>query len=430
MATETSALTVISVPGVAARGDLTFLQLPMGYLVGRLAVAVWLLPGYFTGEQETAYTRLEHRFGPATRRATSAIFLLTRALADGVRVYAGAIPLAVLAGWNVPLAILAMSLVTLFYTWHGGLKAVVWVDVVQLLVYVAGGVVALYLASSLAGGLGPALTTAAAAGKLTVIDPTLSFTTPYTLFGGIIGGAMLSAASHGTDHLIVQRLLASRSLQAARLALVGSGVLVLAQLALFLLIGTAIWAAGLAPADVPADQLFPRFVVGHFPPGLAGLIVAAILAASMSTHSSAISALASSITHDLYASWTGRTDPSHLFRVGRAWSLAWGILITIVALGFNLVAGGGQTPVVVFALSIASITYGALLGAYILAGGPARIEGRDVMTGIGVAVVIMLGIFLTKQSLAWPWYVPLGTLITVATGVGMSAVASRHGGRR
>jgi len=228
---------------------------------------------------------------------------------------------------------------------------------------------------------------------------------------------MLSAASHGTDHLIVQRLLASRGLAAARIALVGSGLVVLVQFALFLLIGIAIWAARLAPGDLPADQIFPRFVVEHFPHGLSGLIVAAVLAASMATHSSAISALASSITHDFYAGWTGRTDPAHLFRVGRAWSLIWGVLITLVALGFNAVAGGGQTPVVVFALSIASITYGALLGAYLLAGGPRRVGGGSVIAGITVAVSVMLVIFLTRQKLAWPWYVPLGTSITVLTGL-------------
>ena len=423
VATETSALTVISVPAVAARGDLTFLQLPIGYLIGRIAVAAWLLPGYFTGEQETAYARLEHRFGTATRRVTSGIFLVTRVLADGVRVYAGAIPLAVMAGWNVPLAIVVMSLVTLLYTWHGGLKAVVWVDVVQLLVYVSGGVVALWIAVGLAGGLGPTLAAAAGAGKLKLIDPTVNFTTTYTLLGGLIGGALLSAASHGTDHLIVQRLLASRGLAAARRALVGSGVVVLAQFALFLFIGIAIWAAQLAPANIPADQIFPRFVVEHFPPGLAGLIVAAVLAASMATHSSAISALASSITHDFYAGWTGRTDPGHLFRVGRAWSLVWGVLITLVALGFNAVAGGGQTPVVVFALSIASITYGALLGAYLLSGGPRWVTGRSVIAGIALAVVVMLTIFVTRQKLAWPWYVPLGTLVTVLTGLLIGALA-------
>jgi Na+/proline symporter len=296
----------------------------------------------------------------------------------------------------------------------------------QLMVYVSGGVVALVIAARLTGGLSATLAAAGTAGKLKLIDPTVSFTTTYTLLGGIIGGAMLSAASHGTDHLIVQRLLASRSLRAARVALIGSGLVVLVQFALFLLIGTAIWAAGLAPTDIPADQIFPRFVIEHFPHGLAGLIVAAVLAASMATHSSAISALASSITHDFYASWTGRSDPDHLFRVGRAWSLIWGVVITLVALGFNLVAGGGQTPVVVFALSIASITYGALLGAYLLAGGSGRIVGRDVNAGIAVAVVAMLAVFLTKQKLAWPWYVPLGTAITVLTG---SVLAILESGR-
>jgi SSS family transporter len=417
VATETSALTVISVPAIAARGDLTFLQLPLGYLVGRIAVARWLLPGYFRGDQDTAYVRLEHRFGAATRRVASATFLVTRALADGVRVYAGAIPLALLAGWNAPLAIVLMSVVTLVYTWHGGLKAVVWVDVVQLLVYVTGGVVALWIAAGLAGGFPAALAAAGQAGKLRWLDPTVNFTTTYTLLGGLLGGAMLSAASHGTDHLIVQRLLASRGLAAARIALVGSGIVVLAQFTLFLFIGIAIWAAGLAPVDVPADQLFPRFVISHFPHGLAGLIVAAVLAASMATHSSAISALASSVTHDLYASWTGKTDPEHLLKVGRAWSLGWGVVITLVALGFNAIAGGGQTPVVVFALSIASITYGALLGAYLLAGGPARVTGPDVLWGIGVTVPTMLVIFLSRQPLAWPWYVPLGSLLTVVVSL-------------
>jgi Na+/proline symporter len=415
---------VISVPAIAARGDLTFLQLPLGYLIGRIAVAYWLLPGYFSGEQETAYARLEQRFGVATRRVTSGIFLLTRALADGVRVYAGAIPLAVLAGWNVPLAIVTMSLVTLAYTWHGGLKAVVWVDVMQLAVYVSGGFVAFWIAANLAGGMSATLAVAGAAGKLKLIDPTLSFTATYTLLGGLVGGAMLSAASHGTDHLIVQRLLASRGLGAARVALVGSGVVVMAQFTLFLFIGVAIWAARLAPSDLPVDQIFPRFVVEHFPHGLAGLIVAAVLAASMATHSSAISALASSVTHDFYASWTGRTDPAHLFRVGRAASLVWGALITLVALAFNRLAGGGQTPVVVFALSIASITYGALLGAYLLAGGPRWVTGRAVIAGIGVAVLVMLTIFLTKQKLAWPWYVPLGSAITVAIGLLLGGVLS------
>jgi len=430
VATETSALTVISVPAVAARGDLTFLQLPLGYLVGRLAVAAWLLPGYFTGQQETAYARLETRFGTPTRRLTSVIFLITRAMGDGVRIYASAIPLAVLAGWDVPVSILVMSAVTLLYTWHGGLKAVVWVDVIQLVIYLLGGVVALSIATGLAGGWDAMFSAAHASGHLRLIDPSLDLSRPYTLLGGLIGGAMLSAASHGTDQLIVQRLLASRGLRAARFALVGSGILVIGQFALFLLIGVALVAAGQAPLDLPADQLFSSFIVNQMPVGLAGLMLAAIMAAAMSTQASAINALASSVTHDLYASWTGRRDAVHLFRVGRAASLVWGALVTGVALAFDAAAGGGQTPVVVFALSIASVTYGALLGAYLLAGGPGRVGGRDVITGIAIGLACMLMVFFGTSlaaaggpswlaaagRLSWPWYVPLGTLITVTGG--------------
>ncbi|MGH7656824.1 MAG: sodium:solute symporter family transporter, partial [Gemmatimonadales bacterium] len=190
VATETSALTVISVPAIAARGDLTFLQLTFGYLIGRLAVAMWLLPGYFRGEQETAYARLETRFGPGTRRLTSVVFLATRFLGDGVRVFASAIPLALLTGWSIPVSIIVMSVVTMIYTWHGGLKAVVWVDVLQLIIYVAGGLAALWVAWQLAGGPEVALTMAREAGKLRVFDFTVSLTSTYTFLGGLVGGAM------------------------------------------------------------------------------------------------------------------------------------------------------------------------------------------------------------------------------------------------
>jgi Na+/proline symporter len=194
---------------------------------------------------------------------------------------------------------LAMVLVTLVYTWFGGLKAVVWADEVQLVVSVSGGIAALFIAWDLAGGAGAALDLAAAAGKLRIVDPTVNLTSTYTLLGGIVGGAMLSAASHGTDHLIVQRLLATRSLRDAQRALVGSGIVVTLQFLLFLLVGSAIWAAGFAPDSLPGDSVFPRFIVEHLPRGLAGLVVAGILAAAMSTISSSINALASAVTHDI-----------------------------------------------------------------------------------------------------------------------------------
>jgi SSS family solute:Na+ symporter len=312
--------------------------------------------------------------------------------------------------------------------------------VVQLVVYLAGGIAAHMIAIKLAGGTQQVFAAAAAENKLRVIVPGIDFTATYTLLGGLIGGGMLTAASHGTDQLIVQRLLASGSLRDARRALVGSGIVVLLQFTLFLLIGTAIWAAGMAPDALPADQIFSRFVIEQLPAGLAGLVVAAILAAAMSTQSSAINALASSVTHDLYATWTGRTDPIHLLRIGRLWTVAWGVLITVAALIFHRIAGGGQTPVVVFALSIASITYGGMLGAYLLAAGPSWIRGSHVLVAVAVTLAVMLVVFFAKGlalrpglawlapagRLAWPWYVPLGTSITLVTGLGFAAAARKE----
>lgn len=440
VATETSALTVISVPGIGARGDLTFIQLAFGYLIGRIGVAAWLLPGYFDGTQETAYQRIERRFGVRSRRVVSVVFLVTRFLGDGVRIFAGAIPLALLTGWSIPVAILAMGLITLVYTWFGGLKAVVWADVVQLAVYVAGGIVALLIAWHLAGGAAHSFSLAAGAGKLRVFDLHISLTSTYTLLGGVIGGALLSAASHGTDHLIVQRLLATRSLKSAQRALIGSGVVVILQFLLFLLVGTAIWAAGFAPAGASADTLFPQFIIDHLPSGVAGLVVAGILAAAMSTISSSINALASSVTHDLYASVTGRTDPAHLLRVGRTFSLVWGLALVGAALFFFYFASGSDTPVVVLALSIASITYGALLGTYILGGKWRRARGVDAVRAVAVTVAVMLVVVFAKGlssvngfgwletvgELAWPWYVPLGTLVAVGVGILSSLTRSQH----
>lgn len=442
VATETSALTVISVPGIGASSDLTFLQLPMGYLIGRIGVAIWLLPGYFRGDQETAYARLETRFGAPTRRMLSLVFLVTRFLGDGVRVFAGAIPLALLTGWNIPLAILVMGVITLIYTWLGGIKAVIWADIVQLCVYVAGGIASLFIAVHLAGGVGHTWTLAAAAHKLRVFDFRWSFTIPYTFAGGLIGGALLSAASHGTDQLIVQRLLATRSLRDARVAIIGSGVLVIAQFLLFLLVGVALWASHNAPAGTAPDHYFADFVLHHLPVGLSGLVIAGILAAAMGSHSSAISALASSLTYDQYASWTGERDPAVLLKVGRVVSLAWGMALMVAAIGFNAWTAGTNTPVVVLALSIASVTYGALLGAYILSGAGAWMRGRDVIAGTSVAMVVMLvTIFASRLAtagvtwltglgkLSFPWYVPMGLLLTLVCAVISSRISSKPGAR-
>jgi SSS family transporter len=431
VATETSALTVISIPGIGARSDLTFLQVTLGYLVGRIGVALWLLPGYFRGDQETAYVRLESRFGPATRRLASSVFMVVRALSDSVRVFASAIPLAIVTGWSIPFlgldplatSIIVVGVFTLAYTWAGGIRAVVWVDVMQLVIYLVGGIATVLVAASIAGGFGDGIASALDAGKLKTIDWTVSFSIPYTFASGVIGGALLSSASHGTDHLIVQRLLATRNLSHARKALVGSGLMVIGQFTLFLVVGSFLWAAGFDDGRMASDQIYPQFVVAELPSGLAGLMVAGMLAAAMSTVSSTLNSLASATTHDFYAALTGDHDPRRLLKFGRWATVGWAVVLVGGAMSFR----GGDQPVVEVALSIASITYGGLLGTYILGGLFKRVTQPDVISAILVATITMIVVVLLKPgaffgSLAWPWYVPLGTLITICTGLASSTV--------
>jgi SSS family solute:Na+ symporter len=433
VATETSALTVISVPGLAARGDLTFLQISFGYLVGRIGVAALLLPGYFQGTQDPAYQRLEHRFGRLARRVASGVFLFTRALADCVRIFATAIPLAIITHWSMPVGIIAIGFVTLVYTWVGGLRAVVWVDVIQLGVYLVGGIATLIVATHMAGGI-DAFDRAWDAGKLHVIDFSFSFSKTYTIWGGLIGGALLSAASHGTDHLIVQRLLAARNLRDAQRALIGSGVFIIVQFALFLLVGTSLWLAGADQPGMRGDAIYPTFIVTHLPAGIAGLAVGGILAAAMSSHASAVNSLASASTHDFYAPITGRQEPEQLLRVGRLLTLVWTVVLVAGAIAFQ----DQNTPVVQLALSIASLTYGALLGTYLLGGIWPRARQIDVIIALVVSILVMSPIVLGAviphfpvhwlPGLAWPWYVPLGTLITMFVGM-LTSLLGRPGGQ-
>jgi len=386
-----------------------------------------LLPGYFEGTQDTAYQRLERRFGSGARRAASGVFLLTRALADCVRIFATAIPLAIITHWSLPAGILAIGLVTVIYTWVGGLRAVVWVDVIQLGVYLLGGVATLVVATQLAGGIS-AFARAWDAGKLVTLDFTPSFTVLYTFWGGVLGGALLAGASHGTDHLIVQRLLAARGLKDAQRALIGSGVFIIVQFALFLLVGTSLWLAG-ADQGGRSDAIYPSFVITRLPAGLAGLVVAGILAAAMSSHASAVNSLASASTLDFYAPLSGRQEPTHLLRVGRWLTLLW----TAVLVAGAMTLRNQNTPVVQLALSIASITYGGLLGTYLLGGWWSRARQRDVVVAIIVSVLAMTPVVLgvpwrVLPGLAWPWYVPLGTAVTVAVGI-LSSMLGQADGR-
>jgi SSS family solute:Na+ symporter len=437
VATETSALTFISIPGLAYVTNLGFLQLAMGYLLGRIVVAYTLLPRYYKGELVTAYALLERRFGLPTRRFASTIFMFTRAFGDSVRVFATAIPIALIIGpiipaqYVTPVSILILGLLTLLYTYHGGMRAVVWTDVVQTAVYIGGGVAALVLlGQGVDGGWSTILANAGEAGKLRVVDTYTGFDRAHTIFAGLIGGAFLSMASHGADQLIVQRLLASGNLADARKALIGSGIAVFFQFALFLMIGLGLYSFYQGRTFAVPDSIFPTFVVDVMPPGLTGLVVAAILAASMSTLSGSINSLAAATVHDIWLPLKKiPADDKRTFRAARIFSLMWGVVLLIAALLYRQQG----TPVVVVALSIASFTYGALLGGFFLGMLWRRAIQRDAILGMGVAILVMTFIVFSKQLLpvlpgmagiltpftkiAWPWYVLIGTSITMLVGI-------------
>jgi len=436
VASETSALTFISIPGLAYTGNLGFLQVAAGYILGRIVVAYVLLPRYFEGELVTAYTLLETRFGKETRRFTSIVFMATRAMADAGRVLATAIPIALIIGpvvprgYLMPSAILVLGALTILYTYRGGMRAVVWTELLQAGIYITGGISAVVLLGrAVTGGWSGILETASAAGKLQVIDLYTGFDKPHTIFAGLIGGAFLAMASHGADQLIVQRLLSSRSLKDAQRAIIGSGIAVFVQFTLFLTVGVGLWALYQGRTFSTPDAIFPTFIIEHMPHGLLGLIVAAIVAATMSTHSGAINSLAAATTHDIYLPLTGRTtsDPQ-TFRAGRLFALGWGIVLTLGALLFP----EGRTPVVVVALSIASFTYGALLGAFFLGIYNRRAIQRDAILGMSVGIVAMAWVVFAAPlakaypalapalqpfaGIAWPWYVLIGTTITLTVG--------------
>jgi SSS family transporter len=445
VASETSALTFISIPGLAYLGDLGFLQVVAGYVLGRVVVALVLLPRYFEGNLVTAYTLLETRFGSTTRRFTSLVFMATRALADAVRVFATAIPIALIIGpvmpreYLMPTAILVLGLLTVLYTYRGGMRAVVWTELVQAGIYVAGGISAIVLlGQSTPDGWNGILRHAGDAGKLGLIDVSTGFNKPHTVFAGLIGGAFLSMASHGADQLIVQRLLSARSLRDAQRAIIGSGIVVFLQFTLFLTVGLGLWSYYQGRAFDTPDAIFPTFIVEQMPNGLLGLIVAAVVAATMSTHSGAINALAATTTHDIYMPLSGRkADDPETFRMGRIFALGWGVVLTLGALLFP----EGRTPVVVIALSIASFTYGALLGGFFLGLFVTRARQRDAITGMSVGILTMAFIVFAKpltaaypslgaalgpfSDVAWPWYVLIGTTITVTAGSISSLFARR-----
>jgi solute:Na+ symporter, SSS family len=421
VAAETSTLTIISIPGLAYDTNLTFLQVVMGYVVGRVVISFVLLPHYFRGDLYTAYELIERRFGRSLRSLTAGLFLLTRAAAEGVRVYAVSIVVSIALGTGEVASIAIITALTLIYTFEGGLAAVIWTDVVQTVIYVGGTFVGLTTIVHLVpGGWGAIHAAAAGAGKLQLFDFRTSILIPYTFWAGVIGGAFLTTASHGTDQLIVQRLLAARGEKQSVTALLTSGIAILFQIALFLIVGIMLWAYYRTPSAVfgTADRIYPTFIVTRMPHGISGLLIAAILAAAMSNLSAALNSLSSSAILDFYVQLRPQADEKMKMRLSRLATLIWAIVL--FALAIIALHKGGR--VVEVGLKIASVAYGALLGVFLLGVLTRRANQRGAMLGMLFGFAVELYLWLGTH-VAWTWWVMIGTAVTYGVGYLISSVA-------
>jgi solute:Na+ symporter, SSS family len=444
VATETSTVTFISIPGVAFASNFTFLQLVIGYLLGRVVVSVLLIPPYFRGEMLTAYQLLGQRFGTSTKRLASAIFIGTRSLADGFRLFATGLVLAALfstgavgtvAARALPflppetavltIAIIILAVATVFYTYHGGMTAVVWTDVIQLAVYLVGAVVAAgLLLRDIPGGWSEVMAVAGPQGKFQVFDFTWDVTRSYTFWSGVIGGMFLTTATHGTDQMMVQRYLCADSVSSARRALLWSGVVVFMQFALFLLIGTLLYvfytqhaaaemAAFTVDGRVVTDRIFPQFIVQHLPVGVVGLVLAAILAAAMSTLSSSLNSTAAAVMGDFYLPSRGaRLSEAAKLRLSRVLTGIFGIVQVTAALAAIWLS----RRVIDEVLAVASFTNGLILGLFLLGTLTRRVRERGALAGISVGTAVMLAVKL-GTAISWQWYVLIGSVVTFTAGV-------------
>jgi solute:Na+ symporter, SSS family len=421
VATETSTLTIIGTPAIAYSGNFSFLQLVMGYLVGRIFICLVFIPSYFKGEMYTAYELMQRRFGATIKHATASMFLITRALAEGVRVLAIATVVSIVLGTGDVWSIVIISALTLIYTFEGGLTAVIWTDVIQLGIYIGGTLVAFFVILGLIPN-GWSGMMANAGHKFVLWNFSTDLHISYTFWAGIIGGAFLNLGSHGVDQLIVQRLLAARNERDSKVALVSSGVLVFFQFFLFLMIGVMLYSFyGYYPNElVPAsnDAIFPNFVVHYLPHGVSGLMIAAILAAAMSNLSSALNSLASTTVVDFYRPFLKSNGSAFQeLRVSRWVTVFWGVALALLAI--ITLKTHGMKSVLERGLTIVSITYGSMVGVFLLGVLTKRANEKGSIIGMAAGLVSMFCIWYSS-TIAFTWYVLIGTAITFATGYAAS----------
>lgn len=425
VATETSTLTIIGTPALSYSTNLTFIQFVFGYLVGRAVIVVLFLPGYFRGDFFTAYALIEKRFGPRMRAVAASTFLITRAVAEGVRVSAIALVVSIVLGTSEQLAVVIVIALTIFYTFEGGMKAVIWTDVAQLLLYLTGSAVTLlFLLHSIPGGWSEVTRVAANSGnKLQFLDFSFHLATKYTFWSGVIGGTFLTMASHGTEQTIVQRLLAARNERDSRKALLASGGIVLVQFALFLLVGVLLYVFSqhtpLLAAGERTDRILPRFLVREMPVGLAGLMLASIIAVAMSNASGSLNSLAASSILDFSAAAGHRQDPQKFLKFSRRMTLVWGAVL--MAFGFMRWGSLLETG-----LTVASFPLGSLLGLFLLGTIDRHANSRGALTGMfcGLAALVAVWKF---TSVAYTWYFLIGSCVTFLVGALVSRFAGSAG---
>jgi len=419
VATETSTVTFLSVPGMAYDphgGSLVFLQLAVGYVVGRVVVVLVFLPHYFRGELFTAYQVLHQRFGGATKQTASLMFLITRNLADGLRLYLAALVLKHVSGLDLSLCILVMGITTILYTFAGGMRTVVWTDCIQFGVYILGAVLAAgVVLHELPGGWSQLTEYAAANQKFRLLDLSFSLTDKYTLWSGLVGGMFLTLATHGTDQLMVQRYLAARDQKEAGRALGLSGVVVLAQFALFLFIGVglACYYDGTGRTFAKNDEVFARFIVDKLPVGMVGLTLAAVFAAAMSTLSGSLNSSATVLVNDFYLPLF-KEPPSQRHQLGVSRSLT--VVFGLVQVGVGLAGQHVQESVINNVLAIASFTTGLTLGLFFLGVFTRRVSQGAALGGLVGGAALLTAVWL-RTPLAWPWYAVVGSLSTVVIGL-------------
>ncbi|MGH9331235.1 MAG: sodium:solute symporter [Vicinamibacterales bacterium] len=419
VATETSTLSFIGVPAGAYAGNLAFLQLALGYIVGRILVSVLFIPAYFRGELYTSYELLQRRFGAPVKNIAAAIFLVTRTLADGVRLFATALVISVVTQVREEWTIVLIGAAMIIYTVRGGAAAVIWTDVVQMFVYIAGALVVFFaILGRVPGGWDTIVAAGDAAGKFRMWDFTLDPTRVYTLWAGMLGGVALTLATHGTDQFLVQRLLSARTSRDASVGLVLSGLIVFGQFALFLLIGVMLYAfyqtTPLPRALNSNDEILPLFVVTQLSHGAAGFIVAAIVAAALSP---SLNALAATTVNDFYLKYVRPdADQPGLMRVSKVATIGWGVLQITVALGARWIRS-----VLDAGLAVLSLAAGPVLGAFLVGVLAPRVTTGPMLTGMIAGIVTVTGVWWT-QAVAWTWYAFVGVVATSLVALAAQAV--------